>query len=87
MVRQFRLQTALWLALAAALGGCVAYPASPGYGYGYGGGYPAPSYVAPYSGGGYVAYGGGYRGGRGYGYGGGHGYHGGYGHGYGGWRH
>lgn len=41
------------LGLAAALGGCVAYPAYPDYGYGYGpyyGGYPA----------GYVAVGGGW---------------------------
>jgi hypothetical protein len=41
------------LGLAAALGGCVAYPAYPAYGYGYGsdyGGYP----------GGYVSVGGGW---------------------------
>jgi len=42
--------------LAMLLGGCVAYPAYPGYGY-YGGGY----YGGPYYGGGaVVAYGGGW---------------------------
>ena len=47
------------LIVAVALGGCVAYPAYPGYGY-YGGGY----YGGPYYGGGaVVAYGGwGWRG-------------------------
>jgi hypothetical protein len=46
------------LGLAALLGGCVAYPAYPGYpAYGYGYGYGAPAYV----GGGY--YGGYYGGG------------------------
>jgi hypothetical protein len=49
----------LAMALAGALGGCVAYPAYPGYGYGY----PAPYYPAPYYGGGYVGYGVGYGGG------------------------
>lgn len=37
------------LGLAAVLGGCIAYPAYPGYGYGYGYapyyGYPAGGYV------------------------------------------
>jgi hypothetical protein len=47
------------LALAALLGGCVAYPAYPGYpGYGYGYGYSAPVYVGGYYGG---YYGGGWR--------------------------
>ena len=48
------------LALAALLGGCVAYPAYPGYGYSsgyYGGGY----YGAPYYSGGVVAFGGGWH--------------------------
>jgi hypothetical protein len=40
------------LALAALLGGCVAYPAYPGYGY----------YGAPYYPGGVVAFGGGWGG-------------------------
>jgi hypothetical protein len=37
------------LALAALLGGCVAYPAYPGYGYNgyYGGYYGAPYYAGP----------------------------------------
>jgi hypothetical protein len=40
------------------VGGCVAYPAYPGYGGGYyGGGY----YGAPYSSGAVVAFGGGWR--------------------------
>jgi len=51
-----------WAALgfAALLGGCMAYPAYPGYGYGA---YPAYGYAAPpvVVGGGY--YGGGYGGG------------------------
>jgi hypothetical protein len=35
------------LGLAALLGGCVAYPAYPGYAYGYGPGYGySPGYVA-----------------------------------------
>ena len=42
------------LAAAALLGGCIAYPAYPGY---YGGGY----YGGPYYGGGVVAYGGGWH--------------------------
>ena len=46
------------LGLAAALGGCVAYPAYPGYGYGYGGPYYGGGYPA-----GYVALGGGWHGG------------------------
>ena len=47
------------LALAAALGGCVAYPAYPEYGGGYyGGGY----YGAPVYSGGVVAFGGGRHG-------------------------
>jgi hypothetical protein len=46
------------LGLAAMLGGCVAYPAYPGYGYGA---YPAYGYGAPVYVGGY--YGGGYGGG------------------------
>jgi hypothetical protein len=57
MTRSHSVRHRIWLAfaalgLAAALGGCVAYPAYPGYGYGpyYGGGYPA----------GYVAVGGGW---------------------------
>jgi hypothetical protein len=41
--------------LVAMLGGCVAYPASPGYSAGYG-------YDQPYYGGGYVGYGGGWHG-------------------------
>ncbi len=48
----------LALGLAGMLGGCIAYPAYPGYGYGYG-------YPAPYYGGAYVAGGGGYVGGGG----------------------
>ena len=44
------------IAIAISLGGCVAYPAYPGYGY-YGGGY----YGGPYYGGGVVAYGGGWH--------------------------
>jgi hypothetical protein len=53
------------LALAALLGGCVAYPAYPGYGY-YGGGYYGGGYYgggyygAPYYSGGVVAFGGGW---------------------------
>jgi hypothetical protein len=49
------------LTLAVVLGGCVAYPAYPGYGY-YGGGYSGGSYYGgPYYGGGaVVAYGGGW---------------------------
>jgi hypothetical protein len=43
------------IALAATLGGCVAYPAYPTYGAGYG-------YGRPYYGGVYVAPGGGWRG-------------------------
>jgi hypothetical protein len=58
MTRSHSVRHRIWLAcaalgLVAALGGCVAYPAYPGYGYGYGpyyGGYPA----------GYVAVGGGW---------------------------
>lgn len=47
------------LCLAALLGGCVAYPAYPGYGY-YGPGYGyAPGYVA--FGGGWGWHGGGWR--------------------------
>jgi hypothetical protein len=42
------------IALAAMLGGCVAYPAYPAYGAGYG-------YGQPYYGGGYVALGGGWH--------------------------
>jgi hypothetical protein len=65
MSRPFRLRVVLSLAvggaLAGPLGGCVAYPAYPGYGYGYG--YPGPYYAAPYYGGGYFGYGGGYYGG------------------------
>jgi hypothetical protein len=50
-----------WVALAAAaaLGGCVAYPAYPGYGYGYGYA-PAPYYAYPAGG---VVVGGGWGGG------------------------
>ena len=57
MARSFRLPLLLPAAAlvgAAALGGCVAYPAYPAYGYGYPG---------PYYGGTYVAVGGGWRGG------------------------
>jgi hypothetical protein len=43
------------LALAGLLGGCIAYPAYPGYGYN-GGGY----YGAPYYSGGVVEFGGGW---------------------------
>jgi hypothetical protein len=55
MTRSHSVRPRTWLALAAlglaaALGGCVAYPAYPGYGYGYG------PYYGP---GGYVAVGGG----------------------------
>jgi hypothetical protein len=45
------------IAMALTLGGCVAYPAYPGYGY-YNGGY----YGSPYYGGGAVAFGGGWGG-------------------------
>jgi hypothetical protein len=48
------------LALAALLGGCVAYPAYPSYGYS-GGGYYGGYYGAPYYSGGVVAFGGGWR--------------------------
>ncbi len=61
MPRLFRIRITVALVLTGALGGCVAYPAYPGYGYGYGYGYPAPYYPAPYYGGGYVVYGGGWR--------------------------
>jgi hypothetical protein len=46
-LRRILLPAAAVLGLAVALGGCVAYPAYPGYGYGYGyePGY-APAYVA-----------------------------------------
>jgi len=45
------------LGVAALLGGCVAYPADPGYGgyYGY------PAYGYGYPAGGYVAFGGGWH--------------------------
>ena len=55
MAYVFRLRLLLPLAalgLVGLLGGCIAYPAYPGYGYGYG-------YGAPYYGGGYVRVGGG----------------------------
>ncbi|HEX3398770.1 MAG TPA: hypothetical protein VHT74_00445 [Acetobacteraceae bacterium] len=56
-LRNRGLLTIAALAMAALLGGCVAYPAYPGYGYnGYYGGY----YGAPYYSGGVVAYGGGW---------------------------
>ena len=54
----FRLRALLPVAaigLAVLLGGCVAYPAYPGYGYGYG-------YGAPYYSGAYVGFGGGWHG-------------------------
>ena len=41
-----RILTLAVLALAATLGGCVVYPAYPGYGYGY----PGPYYGGPYVG-------------------------------------
>lgn len=58
---------------AALLGGCVAYPAYPGYGYGYG---PGPYYGYPA--GGVAVVGGGWGGGWRGGWGGGW---------HGGWRH
>ena len=68
------------LALAALLGGCVAYPAGPGYpSYGYGYGY---GYGAPYYSGTYIGVGGGWHGGGG----GWHDHDGGGWHGGGGWR-
>lgn len=77
MFNRLRLPLAA-LALAALLGGCVAYPAGPGYatyGYGYG-------YGAPYYGGAYVGVGSGWHGGGGW-----HGHDGGWrGHDEGGWR-
>ena len=48
-IRKRALLPLIALGLAAVLGGCVAYPAYPGYGYGYSpyyGGYPAGGYVA-----------------------------------------
>lgn len=58
MTRSHSVRYRIWLALAAlglaaALGGCVAYPAYPGYGYGYGYGpyYGPTGYVAVGSGG------------------------------------
>ena len=77
-----RVLTALALAavLAAPLGGCVAYPAYPGYGYGgyaYAPGYAYPCCVAVggYWGGGGGWYGGGWHGGGGDWHGGGGGWH------------
>jgi hypothetical protein len=59
-LRNRRLLALPALALAALLGGCVAYPAYPGYGY-YGGGYYGGGYYgAPYYSGGVVAFGGGW---------------------------
>ena len=56
MINRLRLPLAA-LALAALLGGCVAYPASPGYAsYGYG-------YGAPFYSGAYVGVGDGWHGG------------------------
>lgn len=52
MTKHVRLALAA-LALTGLLGGCVAYPAYPGYGYGYGpAAYPAGGYVVVGGGGG-----------------------------------
>jgi hypothetical protein len=61
MTTRFHLRRMLPLAalgLAAMLGGCVVYPAYPGYGYGY----PSPYYGGAYYTGGWGGYyGGGWR--------------------------
>ncbi|HEX3991104.1 MAG TPA: hypothetical protein VHX39_08020 [Acetobacteraceae bacterium] len=59
MIRLRSMLTLAALGLVAVLGGCVAYPAYPGYpAYGYSGyGYAAPAYYA----GGYYGYRGGWR--------------------------
>lgn len=65
MINRLRLPLAT-LALAALLGGCVAYPAGPGYpAHGYGYGYGAPYYSGAYVGvgGGWHDHDGGWRGG------------------------
>ena len=77
MANRFRLRaivTPAALVLAGLLGGCVAYPAYPGYGYG-----------GPYYGGGYIGGGGGWDHHGGWGHEGGWDHHGGWGH-EGGWR-
>jgi hypothetical protein len=59
-IRRVALPALAALGLAALLGGCVAYPAYPGYGYGYAPGY-APAYVAVGGGWGWGWHGGGWR--------------------------